>query len=57
MMENNKFDDTSPFGAGVLLNNTKSSDPAFLMARCYNFIINNKAMIPALPSQCGVKLY
>jgi len=38
-MENNKFDDTSPFGAGVLLNNTKSSDPAFLMARCYNFIV------------------
>lgn len=27
MMENNKFDDTS------------SSDPAFLMTRCYNFII------------------
>ena len=56
MMENNKPDDTSCFGAGVLLNKTKLSDPAFLMARCYNFIINNKAMIPALPSQCGVKL-
>ncbi len=38
-MENNKFDDTPPFGAGVLLNKTKPSDPAFLMAKFYNFII------------------
>jgi len=38
-MENNKFDDTPPFGAGVLLNTTKSSDPAFLIARFYNFIV------------------